>query len=119
MIFEITPVPKISTNKIYAGLHWSKRKAIAADYHLSVLSEVRKRKLSQYGMPVAIFFTFSFKGKLLDCSNCTFMAKMIEDGLVCAGIIKDDSPKYVEEIRIVSKKGEKDIVTIEIKGHAQ
>jgi hypothetical protein len=118
---EIPIHEKVSANKIYSGLnHWH-RTRLKDDYHSLVLSEVRKMekksgtKLHADGA-VSIDFAFGWKGRVLDCSNCFFMAKMIEDGLVKAGVLKDDSPDYVEGLRVTSVKGISDFVCVYIRG---
>jgi len=63
---------------------------------------------------VNIHFNFYFKGRLLDSSNCSYMAKMIEDCLVHYGVIKDDTTKYVGRFSLESHKGKKDFVTIDM-----
>jgi hypothetical protein len=42
------------------------------------------------------------------------MAKLFEDCIVKAGIIKDDSPKYINSITMSSKKGDSDSVKISL-----
>lgn len=111
MVLELPLPKKISTNKIYAGIHWATRKKQADLFHKSLM-EFRGKKVEEY--PVNINYIFEFKGKLLDTTNCTYMAKLIEDSLVINGIIEDDSPKFVEFTGIYSQKGEKDKVTIYI-----
>lgn len=102
---------KISTNRIYAGIHWTKRKKLADLYHMSLLP-YRKHKIQDY--PVNINYIFTFKSKPLDTTNCTFMAKMLEDGLVANGIIEDDDIKHVTFTGIYSQEGTHDLVEITI-----
>jgi len=104
------PLPeKVSTNKIYAGMHWAKRKKLADLYHKSLL-QFKGKKATDY--PVNINYIFTFKSKPLDTTNCTFMAKLLEDGLVQHEILIDDSPEYVSFTGIYSQKGDKDLVEI-------
>jgi len=104
------PLPqKISTNKIYAGTHWATRKKQADLYHESLI-EYRNEKITEY--PVDINYIFSFKGKTLDTTNCSYMVKMLEDGLVKSGVLEDDDPKHVSFTGIYSQKGKKDEVEI-------
>lgn len=109
MIIKIPLPEKVSTNAIYGGLHWSKRKKLADLFH-EALIEYRKTQIVEY--PVDINYVFSFKGKLLDTTNCTYMAKMFEDGLVKNGVLKGDSPEYVAFTGIYSQKGTRDMVEI-------
>lgn len=85
---------KVSTNKIYAGEHWSKRKQIK-DSLLSVAGYFCRpaRKIESY--PVQISYRFLFGTRALDTLNCAYMAKMFEDALRAFGILEEDDPKYV------------------------
>lgn len=104
------PLPyKVSTNRIYMGIHWATRKKYkdlmrwAFVPFISSLAPIKEGKIT---------FEFGFKNKPLDCSNCSFMAKMMEDVLVEHQILKDDSPNYVKEITLKSTKSTKDICTL-------
>lgn len=85
---------KESTNKIYAGIHWTKRKSIKDSFldYARVFCRPVKRVESY---PVEICYRFVFGSKPLDTLNTAFMAKMFEDAFRSIGIIEDDSPKYV------------------------
>lgn len=61
-----------------------------------------KRQLRgvHFGRPVAVYFHFVEKDKRRDLDNISgFAHKVILDGLVEAGVIKDDGWKYVSMIR--------------------
>lgn len=104
------PLPqKVSTNAIYAGMHWAKRKKIADTYHRAILPF---KGLKIYTPVQRLLFTFTFKGKLLDCSNCSFMAKCLEDAMVMNGLLPNDTPAEVRSIAILVLKGNEDRVTI-------
>ena len=110
-IMRITlPLPqKVSTNTIYAGVHWSKRKEMADLYHMAMLPYRRKK----IPTPCELYFFFTFKKAALDCSNCSYMVKLFEDAMVLNEMIPDDSIRYVQKIHIESAKGVEDAVTIE------
>lgn len=104
------PLPqKVSTNTIYAGVHWSKRKDMADLYQMALLPFRRK----PVPTPCELYFSFTFKKAPLDCSNCAYMVKMLEDGMVVNEMMPDDSPQHVKRIHISSVKGSSDEVTIE------
>ena len=83
-------------NSIYAGKHWSRRKADKDYWHLLVMSELRKQGIPQSCADRPVEITFSWDDGL-DCSNHAYAAKMIED-LLKGYIIKDDSRRYVKRI---------------------
>lgn len=66
-----------------------------------------KRKLQPVkNYPVVLKFVgvFTKNMRSYDCVNMAPTAKMIEDGLVQAGILKNDSRKYVSEVKLQSHK---------------
>lgn len=95
---------KVSTNKIYAGQHWSKRKE-SADAILGIARWFCRpiQKIESY--PVEICYKFVFVTKALDTTNCSYMVKMLEDALRSLEILKDDSPQYVART-IIESHGE-------------
>ena len=92
---------KVSTNKIYAGQHWSKRKK-DADSIVSIAGWFFRpiQKIESY--PVEICYKFFFVSRALDTTNCSYLVKCIEDALRAFEILKDDSPKYVARTIIES-----------------
>lgn len=107
-MITVTLPQKVSTNAIYGGMHWAKRKKLADLFHESLIEYRNVR----FKTPAHLTFTFSFKGRLLDVGNCSFMEKMLTDALVHWKIIPDDTPEYVASIKIQVLKGNKDMVVI-------
>ena len=103
---------KVSTNKIYAGIHWSGRSELKQNYRYIALAGKGLAKIT--AQPVKLLFTFYFKGNLLDASNCSLMGKLLEDALVKNGVLIEDKPKYVSSVEYVSKKGKSDKITLDI-----
>lgn len=104
---------KISTNKIYSGVHWAVRKAQADLYHEYIntyAKEYELKPVTEY--PIDIEYIFTFKGKPLDTTNATYMAKLCEDGLVKSGIIEDDDPEHVQYTGIYCQNGDEDLIEI-------
>ena len=104
---------KISTNKIYSGVHWSTRQKHKNIYHWDLIafkSQIKPIKSCD------LEFEFNFKSKPLDCDNCGYMAKLIIDTLRYYDKIPDDSPEYVKSIKISSKKSNKNNVLLKIYG---
>jgi len=101
MVIEKDLPMKISLNKWYAGEHWSFRKKIKDLYKLCFKGNFRE--------PCEVEYDFEFRSHPLDCTNCVAMVKMIEDCL-----FQSDGPNIVKSVKISSKKGVKDKVTIKI-----
>jgi len=100
-------LPKISLNEWYAGNHWTKRKAIKDKYYWLIKQQFKEVLSAKQKYKVS--YSFNFKTKPLDASNCIAMVKMIEDI-----IFEDDNYKIIESITIESKKSTVDFVSIEI-----
>lgn len=99
-------LPKISLNKFYAGMHWKKRSNMKNTFHLLLNKYSNKfKKDKRY----AVNYSFEFRIKPLDASNCIGMIKLIEDV-----IFEDDKFDIVTSLLIQSKKGNSDRVTIEV-----
>ena len=105
-------LPKISLNKWYAGMHWTKRKKIKDNYTQIVRSQFGS--LLSRDNTYKVEYHFTFKSRPLDASNCVAMVKMIEDI-----IFETDSYKVVKEIVITSSKGLEDKVLISVKSDKQ
>jgi len=90
---------KISLNEWYSGMHWTKRKKIKDLYKMIVKGN--------YDKPCEVSYSFTFKSRPLDCSNCVALLKIIEDCL-----FPNDGIKVVKKLTIESKKGAKDSVLI-------
>lgn len=103
---------KVSTNKIYSGMHWRNR---AKHKELMLTACIGMKTMLKYEDMIDLRIDFFFKGKLLDSSNCSYMGKMIEDCLVKYGVLIDDTPKYVRDFTISSNKGQSDYAVISIK----
>lgn len=108
-----------STNAIYAGVNWRKRKAEADMAHL--ITKIACKGVPSFNKPAKLIFTPFHSPKkgcrLYDCSNYSYAAKMIEDGLVRAGVLINDNVKYIKGFYIeepVKIKGES-YMLVEIK----
>jgi len=105
---------KVSTNKIYAGVHWTTRSEHKELFYYELLKQKRSLSKAQ-NHPLELTFIFRFKSRPLDSSNCSYMAKMIEDSLVRLGVIENDTIKFIKSVKYISeqdKRLEKDIVEI-------
>ena len=107
MTIILTDLPKVSLNKWYAGMHWTKRKKIKDNYTQIVRSQFRE--VLPKDKSYSVEYCFTFKNRPLDASNCVAMVKMIEDI-----IFEDDSYKVVHSILITSCKGERDSLEINV-----
>ena len=83
------------------------------DMELPVGSEqVEAQECPRFTAPVRIT-VHSIRKRLTDADGASF--KAVLDGIVKAGVLQDDSPKYVKEVSYTQEKGkeEQTIITIE------
>lgn len=106
---EIDLPKKISTNKIYGGVHWASR---AKDKDLFIWNFVGVASQIPVIDSCDLEFEFEFNQRPLDCDNCSYMVKLLIDCLRHYGKLKDDTPNIVRSIKISSRKGPVDKVNI-------
>lgn len=84
-------------NKLFGRGHWSQRSGVVKAWNYAVWIICKQDKIpSVIEYPVCVTTKSYFKSKRQrDASNCFAANKMAEDGLVKAGILKDDTPQYV------------------------
>ncbi len=102
MIEAFIPYMGPSLNSIYSGVHWNERKKQADFGHIACKAAIRKAGIKPFDYPVRLTFipVLGKKARARDCSNYSYAAKIIEDGLVRCGVLQDDSPKYVKSFSI-------------------
>ena len=104
----------VSLNAIYSGAHWYKRHEIKEGYKAlthKLFAELKER-YGAFDEPCEIAFDFSGT-RIFDCDNHAFMGKMIQDCLVKAGIITDDTAKHLAKVSYAKSpkiKGQKGVV---------
>ena len=110
----------VSLNAIYSGSHWHKRHEIKEGYKAlthKLFAELKER-YGAFDEPCEIAFDFSGT-RIFDCDNHAFMGKMIQDCLVKAGIITDDTAKHLVKVSYAKspkRGGQKGVsVAVEIK----
>lgn len=90
------PFAAPTLNKWYAGGHWTQRKKVADLWHEAIWVICKEKKFKPFTDPVSITTQTLFKNKRLrDVSNMCTANKLAEDGLVKAGILQGDDPRYV------------------------
>lgn len=100
---------ELGTNKIYAGVHWTKRNKDKLSIFLLVRSVIGTKNKA-FENPVKL--KMSFKSKL-DVSNHSYLFKLIEDSLVKLGVLQDDTDKFVKQ-DILQKQNDFEGVIVEI-----
>ena len=84
---------------VWSRAHWTARARWAKDWHWIIRQGAPKGALPHFTVPVIVTMTFYMK------ADCDALAKFPLDG--CKGILfPDDSPKWVTELRLRSRKGD-------------
>ena len=97
-----------SLNKMYAGIHWRRRQEMAEEWHLRLLHAFRSAKVPKpLKSPVVLRITQISK-RIRDCDNAILSAKFCGDALVRWKYLPDDTPEYINEVRLRSIKGKHD-----------
>ena len=100
------PMKLESTNAIYAGQRWGKRHKSASAAHLEVKIAIMQSDLRKVRFTEQVDLTFvpqvGHGQQRLDCSNYSYVAKMVEDGLVRAKVLPGDGPEHVSGFEIVA-----------------
>jgi Holliday junction resolvase RusA-like endonuclease len=91
------PLTSCSLNQWYAGNHWRKRQEKAKLWHETIYNLCLEHKIEPIkDYPVIVETQTYFKdNRKRDSSNYITANKLIEDGLVKCGILKDDGPDYI------------------------
>lgn len=109
---EVNELPPTS-NKIWAGVHWAKRKQIADTWHVLFYDALRTvdipRPLPNRGEPYQIHCTLFCKRRR-DADNGWVGLKLFQDTLVKYGYLPDDNSDYINDCILTSKKGNNKIV---------
>lgn len=107
MILKLVGLPKISTNEMYAGVHWTIRNRHKNIYKLLIKSQFKHvfSKKNKY----IVHYTFYFKRNPLDATNCSYMIKLIEDV-----IFESDKFDVIVEFSGKSRKADADYVEIDV-----
>ena len=98
MVEVFVPWVGPSLNKIWAGTHWRRRKAIADEGHWACFTV--KGFVVPWDRVCLEFIPHIPKGRLYDCMNYALTAKVIEDGLVKIGVLQGDSGRHVAGITL-------------------
>lgn len=122
----IIPAVGPTLNQWYAGGHWSKRSRTKKAWRTLVSGCVRDqsiRPVEHYPAEIRVTGRFGKGDRSYDCTNMAATAKLIEDGLVHAHILRRDSREYVQPVVLASirHKGETDTLVeiIEVPREAQ
>lgn len=96
-------------------MHWTKRSQMIHEWRWAVITALQEKgvkKVEPLDPTFHIRFTAYKKTQVLDVDNVC--VKPIIDGLKDYGLIKDDTPRYIESIELWSKIGLPEGVEVDI-----
>ncbi len=99
----------------YDRMHYRKRDSLHKRWHSMVKREAKEQGIKvvqQYPALVSVECYFGPGRTRFDWDNLSPTAKMIQDGLVHAGILKNDSPRYTQGDGMKSFKTDKPSYTL-------
>lgn len=99
-----------SWNNLYVQRHWSQRKRLVDEIKLKMRAAMDAEPALHVG-PVHITVTAVYKRAPVDCDNVC--CKPFIDAL-CGWVIADDDTKHVESVTLISVKGKRDKVIVEV-----
>ena len=107
-------------NEFYAGMHHIRRSEIKRAWRTMVALAVRAQKIQpvkEYPVSIDCRLVFGSKGRRgYDWENAAATVKLVQDGLHHAGILVDDSAKYVRGGRMwCVKMGNRDVTQFAIR----
>lgn len=112
------PKPLPSWNRFYAGMDHRARTRLKNEWRDLVGLVLLLEEYSDWKHPdpkdyPLVLEVVNYKRRYhLDCSN--ICVKLVEDGLVQSGVIPDDSPKYIGEVRAMSEKRDTEGVMVRL-----
>jgi len=86
-----------TTNSERAGNRW-KRAELTKEWRQAFMLLAKQAKIPRLGKVFIRVEPFQLKGKLQDTASCNPAVKAAIDGLVDAGVIKDDTPEFLPKI---------------------
>lgn len=105
-----------TTNAERAGNHWERARLVKewrTAFH--ILAKEAKIPPLKWVSITAEPFSNS-KGRLQDVAACNPAVKAAIDGIVDAGVLPDDSPKYLSSITFMSPKRDKNALVLYLRG---
>ena len=100
-----------SWNVLYAGQHWSKRKAMRDAAHLVVRAALPP-DARLFDAPVDVTVTACYPRQPIDADNVS--AKLYLDALKGV-ILRDDNPRWVRSVTTISKRAKRACVVIQLR----
>ena len=108
MLTITIPAIAPSGNAFYAGMHPMRRRRLADQWHDLVGWCIRDQQVEPYslGYPARIVCRCCFPAgeRMLDADNLFPTAKLIVDSLVRAGVLVNDSPRYISSLELIPER---------------
>lgn len=99
-----------SINRMYAGMHWTKRRKLVDEIRWIVTSSMPREIDEPFPHPVVVSIFAEYKSQPVDADNV--YAKLYIDALKILNVIRDDDPRYVLQVCTSSVRAGQDRVVI-------
>ena len=99
-----------SWNKMYAGIHWSKRVEMIQAVWWKLYAAL-PHSAQMFAVPVDVSIVATYKGRTVDSDN--IFSKGYIDAMK-GKLIRDDDPRYVRRVTTESRHGKANSVVIEL-----
>lgn len=105
-----------TTNAERAGNHWE-RARLVKEWRTAFHVLAKEAKIPPLKWLAVTAEPFSdAKGRLQDVAACNPAVKAAIDGIVDAGVLPDDSPKFLTSVTFMSPKREKNALVLYLRG---
>lgn len=94
-----------SLNDYYSGQHWSERKRTRDQWHTTVAAIASDLDpVDEYPVAVDVTVGFGHGRQRYDTDNLIPAAKLVTDGLVACGVLKDDGPNQITHVALRAER---------------
>lgn len=113
-ILDLDVTGEWGLNRLYAGVHWSKRKCQAEQIHGLVRATLVKKRIPRKAFTKPVNVRISYNSRL-DIDNHGYLSKLIIDGLK-GYLLEDDRRRYIRGLHQCFWEGKGVLVEIFEKG---
>jgi hypothetical protein len=94
----------VSLNKIWEQRHWNKRKELKDSFARHFFIENWQKYKKEFPRIKGTYRVEFFYSDMIDIDNSAVVIKMFLDFARREGIVEDDSPHYLKDLRIVHRE---------------
>lgn len=116
-VFTIPAPAKLLSLNAERRMHWARRAEIVREWRAAAKLYARHERIPAFAWAEFEFEVWQSRGVAADCDSFRPCTKAIEDGLVDAGVLPDDSGEYLRGvINRPPRRAQSDCVRVTIRG---